>query len=344
MRAEPEKTTASHDTGGDRPPGSTGVLSSETAFAPPIGTLWQSESAPRGYYIDFSIKADNPAWPPTWLRGRSREIHVAAVQWGLGAFERFALGEGERWLQAASEAAAYLIAEQHHSGPQRGGWRQLVPMPHTYELEPPWLSSITQGEGASLLARLHAVTGEDRYADAAREALLPMSVPAASGGVLAELDGGPFLEEYPTDPPSFVLNGALFAIWGFRDVGELLTEPEATRSFERLSRSLGERLGRYDTGRWSRYDLYPHVMANLASPAYHLLHIRQLTVMEQLGAGDEYGRMATRFHDYRERRLNRARAVASKIAFRIGNPRSRRTALRAPWTGREAALRRAATQ
>lgn len=344
MRADQTRAGASRDRGGDRPPGSTGLLSSEAAFSPPIGSAWERSAGPRGYYIDFSLKADSPEWPPSWLRGRSREIHVAVVQWGLGAFERYANGEGEAWLGAAIAAAESLLAQQHDAGPQRGGWRQVVPMPHTYELAPPWLSSITQGEGASLLARLWAETGEERYGHGAREALRPMGVPVTDGGVLSDLDGEPFVEEYPTDPPSFVLNGAVFGLWGFRDVGSLLADADAQRDFGELSAALDRRLERFDTGSWSRYDLYPHLIVNLASPAYHLLHIRQLQVMDRIRAGVEYGPVADRFAGYRDKRLDRARATALKIAFRVANPRNRRAALRLPWLGRRAALRRRRTR
>ena len=43
---------------------------------------------------------------------------------------------------------------------------------------------------------------------------------AAEGGVQARLGDGPWPEEYPTDPPSYVLNGGIFALWGLYDVGE----------------------------------------------------------------------------------------------------------------------------
>jgi heparosan-N-sulfate-glucuronate 5-epimerase len=340
-RTEDKTNAASRDRGGDSPPGSTGILSSEGAFSPEIGSHWDFKSGPRGYYIDFSFKAETPEWPPPWLRGRSREIHVAVVQWGLGAYERYLKGEGEGWMAAALSAADYLLEHQEQTGEHRGGWVQRVPMPHTYELDLPWLSSITQGEGASLFARLHSETGEDRYAEAATEALLSLAIPVAAGGLLAELGGRPFVEEYPTDPPSFVLNGAIFGLWGLRDAGLLLSDENAAESFRSLSEGLAIELGRYDTGWWSRYDLYPHAIENVASPAYHLLHIRQLTVMDRLGAGSRYGELALRFEGYRTQRLNRARAIAAKVAFRISNPRSRRTALRAPWVGRDAALRRA---
>ena len=76
-------------------------------------------------------------------------------------------------------------------------------MPNTFDLDPPWLSSITQGEGASLMTRLHAETGEERYAESARRALLCFGVPSSEGGVLAELGAGPTTRSTrPSRPPT----------------------------------------------------------------------------------------------------------------------------------------------
>ena len=99
-----------------------------------------------------------------------------------------------------------------------GSWLHHDPFPHTFPLPPPWASGITQGQGASLLVRLNAETGDADLARAARLALEPLLTPQSSGGVCGELGGRPWPEEYPTSPESHVLNGAIFALWGMRDV------------------------------------------------------------------------------------------------------------------------------
>jgi hypothetical protein len=248
---------------------------------------------------------------------------VTTAQWGLGAYERYLKGEGEAWLQAARGAAEYLLAEQVEGGPQDGGWLHHMQMPHTFVVDPPWTSAISQGEGASLLVRLHGETGDERFAEAARRALRPMEVAVAEGGTFAELDGGPFVEEYPTTPPSYVLNGAIFGVWGYHDVGRGLDDATITAQFEALATTLAAAMPRFDTGYWSRYDLFPHPVANVASPAYHLLHINQLRVLDGLAPGLGFGTVAERFDGYRGSRLARGRALGRKIAFRLLVPRRR---------------------
>lgn len=316
-------------------PGSPSTFGSERSFSPPVGRNWAPGEQVRGYYIDFSAKVETPQWPPYWLRPRERQEHVATAQWGLGAYERYLDSGSEAWLEGARGAAEHLLANQHHGGAHDGGWRQLFSMPHTYRIEPPWLSAMAQGEGASLLIRLYLETREERYAEAAVRALRPLDVPISKGGTLARVDGGPFVEEYPTAVPSCVLNGAIFALWGCYDVGRALDNSSALESFERLVTSLASVLWRYDTGYWSRYDLYPHPVPNIASPAYHLLHIRQLQALDRLAQRPQFHPAIERFEAYRASRARRAQAMAHKVAFRLLVPRNPALAHRLPWSREE---------
>ncbi len=316
-------------------PGSPSTFGSERSFSPPVGRNWAPGEPIRGYYIDFSAKGETPHWPTHWLGPREKQEHVATAQWGLGAYERYLDGGGEAWLEGARGATEHLLANQHRGGAHDGGWRQLFSTPHTYRIEPPWLSAMAQGEGASLLVRLHLETGEERYAEAAVRALRPLEVPVSEGGTLAQIDGGPFVEEYPTAVPSCVLNGAIFALWGCYDVGRALGDSDALETFERLVTSLASVLRGYDTGYWSRYDLYPHPVPNIASSAYHLLHIRQLGALERLAPRPQFQPAIERFEAYRASRAQRARAMAHKVAFRLLVPRNAALAHRLPWSREE---------
>jgi hypothetical protein len=190
---------------------------------------------------------------------------------------------------------------------------------------------MAQGEGASLLVRVHGTSGGDRHAEAALRALGPMRRPRDDGGASAELDGRWFPEEYPTDPPSFVLNGALFALWGLRDVAVGLGDGEAARDFQAGVDALAASIDRWDTGSWSRYDLHPHRVTNVASRAYHELHVTQLEAMDELAPRPELRAVAARFAAYDASRARQAQALARKVLFRIAEPRSARVARLLPW-------------
>jgi hypothetical protein len=151
------------------------------------------------------------------------------------------------------------------------------------------------------------------------------------GGAAAPLGGTLFPEEYPTQPASFVLNGALFALWGLRDVGLALGDAGALTAFEEGVDALAGNIERWDTGRWSRYDLFPHRVTNVASRAYHELHVAQLEAMHELAPRPELLAAAERFAGYAGSPPARASAFARKALFRLADPRSERLARLLPW-------------
>jgi hypothetical protein len=144
-----------------------------------------------------------------------------------------------------------------------------------------------------------------------------MLIRTSEGGVLASLGEGVFLEEYPTDPPSLVLNGGIFAMWGVYDVWRAFGDERAAGLFQESFETLCEHIVQWDTGFWSRYDLYPHRVANIASPSYHALHVAQLTALELISPSEALETAAARFRRYARSRLHWTRAVVHKVAFRL---------------------------
>jgi heparosan-N-sulfate-glucuronate 5-epimerase len=310
-----------------------GFFSSASSFFLPVGSQIVP-GAVRGYYIDMRVKVDAPSWPPEWLPDRVGQLHVDTIQWGLGCHERHLAGDGDEWLAAAVEAGEHLLREQERDGPLAGGWMHLHPYKHTYPLNPPWLSSMAQGEGASLLVRLHLATGDDRFAEAALLALQPLRVPTEQGGTLTLLGGRPFPEEYPTLPPACVLNGAIFTMWGLYDVGAGLGDERAAGEFSESVDTLVRELHRWDTGYWSRYDLFPHPVLNPASSFYHALHCSQLDAMHRLAPREELAQTRARWEGYAADAWCRRRAFARKALFRLAVPRNKLLARRLPWSAR----------
>jgi hypothetical protein len=297
-----------------------------TSFHEPVGQrIATGEGGTvEGYYVDLGAKAKRPDWPAAWPFEVGRHPWVALSQLALGAHERFLAGEGEEWLGLARTVGDLLVDNQVRSGgPRDGALEHHYDFPHTFSLQAPWISAMAQGQAASLFVRLHARTGEERWSEAALRALGPMSIPTGEGGASAPLGGRPLPEEYPTEPPSFVLNGGIFAIWGWYDVARGLGDSGAAAAFESAVDTLAANIRLWDTGWWSRYDLHPHPVANLASFAYHELHINQLRAMELIAPRPELIAAAERFEGYASSRLARGRAFGTKVAFRLRVPRNR---------------------
>jgi hypothetical protein len=132
-----------------------------------------------------------------------------------------------------------------------------------------------------------------------------------------------FPEEFPTDPTSLVLNGGIYALWGDYDIWMGLGDADARKRFEDGVETLARNLRRWDTGYWSRYDLYPHRIVNLASPWYHTLHICQLKVLCRIAPRPEFFDIRKRFEAYASSPMNSTWAFAHKGFFRLLSPRKR---------------------
>ena len=308
------------------PRSNAGFWSNAKSFFLPVGQHIDGDAV-RGYPIDLRVKAAAPtgAGDEYWGPGA---LHVGITQYALGCFERWLSGDGDQWFDASLTTARRLLTIQSPDG----SWNHHESFPHTFPLPAPWASGITQGQGASLFVRLYQETGDQELAAAAELALAPLFTPQADGGVQGQLEGLPWPEEYPTSPQSHVLNGAIFALWGMRDVAVGLDSQVARLHFEQGLDSLAMNLPRYDTGSWSLYSLFPHPMLNRASSFYHDLHVNQLTAMQLLAARPEFESTRARWAAYSTSRYSQITSFAWKAAFRLIVPRNPRVARALPWS------------
>jgi hypothetical protein len=287
----------------------------------PLGTAFDGRTV-SGYYLDFRAKTTSPA-----TSDPARLLPAAHVQLALGWWERHVAGE-----DGALERFLDLCAGVERRGEPAGGelrWPIGAAVPK-YRLAPGWCSALVQGQAASMFARARLATGEARFGELAAAAAEPL---LADGGsdLVTRTGSGPILEEAPSEPPSHVLNGWVFALWGLWDLGTGLDHGRARAAFDDGVRCLRAHLPAYDTGRWTLYSLYPHALPDLAKPFYHRLHADQMTALARLGGGSELDEAARRWASY-DRPANVALAVAQKAAFALADGRRRRR-----WRGRQTA-------
>lgn len=270
----------------------------------PPGSRFDMADLP-GYYIDFSSKTRSPsAAQPAAL------VPAGLAQLALGWWER-AFEEGESAQRMFREIAELLVRTGSEDGDALVWFYRIED--RKYRVSPPTISCLAQAQAASVLVRRHLLDGEPADAELARRAILPL-VSETTPTVLARLDAGPALEEAPSDPPSLILNGWIYALWGLRDVAVALGDETAARMFKASTACLVETLPRYDAGWWSRYSLFPHRLPDLAKLFYHRLHVDQLDVMHALTSDAVFAATAARWRGY-DTALNRARLVVQKARF-----------------------------
>jgi hypothetical protein len=278
------------------------------------------------YYMLFRRKADyrgpldKAGVPQLEYRGKiGRQYNpIAIAQYGLGNFNKYAsTGETIRRSKCL-HAADWLI--QHLEENQAGlrVWNHHFDWTYRQRLIAPWYSGLAQGQGLSLLIRAAVMTGDNAYAAGAVTAFEAFTRDTRRGGVIAkDEDGRPWIEEYLVDPPSHILNGFMWGLWGLYDYARWSSNGDANELWQRCVDTLASNLHRYDTGDWSLYEFPVGGPPMLASPYYHRLHIVQLRVMYRLTGNALFQWCAERWAGFMNNPRLRAQALARKILFKL---------------------------
>jgi len=161
-------------------------------------------------------------------------------------------------------------------------------------LTAPWFNAMAQGLALSFFVRLHRVTGDPAYLEAAghifdsfrrlgrhkaRGGRRPWVAYTASGHYL-------WLEHYPGKRPDHVLNAHLHATIGLYEYWQHTRSPQARQLLEGALTTMRDRAGLYRReGKVSLYGL----RSRTNHYKYHQIHIWQLRLLSRM-TGDPYFR------------------------------------------------------
>ena len=243
---------------------------------------------------------------------------IAIAQWGLANFNRFRENGDESRRQKTLKAADWLCTNLEQNSQGLWVWNHHFDWEYRDTLKASWYSGLAQGQGISLLLRAHAQAGDEKYLQAAERAFVPLTRFVSAGGVLFEdHEKNLWIEEYLVDPPTHILNGFIWALWGVFDYRLARGDAAAGAIFERGVTTLMQNLERYDTGYWSLYEQSGTRLKMLSSPFYHRLHIVQLRVMARLTGHKYFLEVADRWERYTHSSANRTRALLEKSVFKL---------------------------
>lgn len=243
---------------------------------------------------------------------------IAIAQYGLGNYNRWLESKDDSRWQRFLKIADWLVANLEENAGGYKVWMHHFDFEYRTPLRAPWYSGLAQGQGISVLARAHQATGDAKYLDAARAAFQCMLAHVDVGGVIyPDEHGRRWIEEYIVSPPTHILNGFFWALWGVYDLALLTNDKVAWQVWEESLETLRANLHVYDTGYWSLYEQSGTRMKMMASPFYHRLHIVQLQVMAKLTDEAVFQEYADRWQGYMENRLNRGRALVYKSVFKL---------------------------
>lgn len=279
------------------------------------------------YFMPFAAKADYPG-PRDALGLPLLDYHghiglqynpIAIAQLGLGNFNLFIRTGDPTRRRACLAAADWLVTNLERNPAGIPVWNHHFDWEYRTTLKAPWYSALAQGQGISLLVRAATVAdGSGRYRESANLAFESFTRTVDAGGVVWRGPAGAvWLEETIVDPPTHILNGCLWALWGLHDYALATGSPAARRLFAEVVETVRRDLDRFDTGYWSLYELAGTRLPMLASPFYHRLHVVQLRVTHRLTGEPLLANCAARWEGYARDRLKRIRALAGKAAFKL---------------------------
>lgn len=244
------------------------------------------------YYMTFADKAeytgsfDHRGVPLLDYHGSIGKQYnpIAIAQYGLANLNVFYRTARKTSFQVALCQADWLIDNltmNLHGVPV---WNHLFDFEYDPPLKAPWYAGLAQGQGISLLARIFTITGDETYLHAALAASQALFVGVAEGGVMFyDQAKNPWIEEYIVDPPSHILNGFIWALWGVYDLWLVTGDKKFYTLFLSCAMTLERNLPRYDLGYWTTYQLkkcdrFPMI----ASLFYHRLHCVQLHILAKM--------------------------------------------------------------
>jgi len=272
------------------------------------------------YYLNFRSKYNYPGnfsvnGIPRYNLTYEIEIYNPTVicQYALGIFDLLSdkRSEDKVLLEKFIAQSDWLVDNQQKLD-HGYGWYLNYDV-NIYKIKSPWISALTQGEAISVLSRAYLLSKNNKYLDTAEQAIIPFEYKVSEGGLYNYFNDILIFEEYPCNKPNVVLNGFLFAVFGFYDLYLTNSNQIAKKLFDISLISLEKIINFFDAKFWSQYNLYNYPGTYLASYKYHILHIEQLKALYYLSGKEFLKETYKRWEYYNSRFSSRSKALLWKL-------------------------------
>jgi len=221
---------------------------------------------------------------------------VTIAQYALANYEKYLLTQEDKYKTTFLTQVEYLRNKFDVIGEDMVGFPCHFSMPH-YGLEPVWYSGMAQGQVISVLARAYLLTHDEAILPLIKKVNNFMLYPVSEGGTLTYTpEGNVWIEEYPSEEPSLVLNGFVLSVLGLYDYTRLFPEDgEVYQIYSNLLKSLKESLKYYDTGSWLKYC---RLDDHLCSRPYMKFQVRQMKQLFAVTNDSYFDSIATKWESY----------------------------------------------
>lgn len=249
----------------------------------------------------------------------ARRVHyhpVNIAQYGLQRYTDWWRQREESAREAFRAQAVWFRDNQRRHGDVEGCYPYDLDVPE-YGATPGWISGMAQGEAISLLLRADEELPGRGFGEAAVRAAEPFRYELGDGGVLSRHMGDIFFIECAVFPPSYVLNGHLFALFGLCDLQRKMNQPWLDETIANAVATLRRRLDVFDAGYWSYYSptRFANGFAPVATLGYHAFHVAQLRVAAALTHEPRFDEIAKRWEAYQRSWLCRLRVWGNSLEW-----------------------------
>lgn len=181
-----------------------------------------------------------------------------------------------------------------------------------YGLKSGFSSGIIQGKAISFYLRMYELFHDKDYLKTAKKVFNFLKLDKQQGGVRRiDENGYLWFEEYPTETPSYVLNGFVYVIFGIYDAYKLNIDSQAEEDYLACLNTLNDNIDKYDSGYWS---YYCQLLKELVMVYYQKnVHVPQMMAMYFISGN-------TLFRDYSnkwKKQLNLVNILFVKLMYRI---------------------------
>jgi len=228
---------------------------------------------------------------------------AAIALYALSQYNMFVDTGKDQYKESFLNHANWLVDNLIDKG-KFGVWHYDFPwITPGYLCSPPWISSMAQGLGISVLVRACEMTKNVKYLEVAKKALTSFEVPISEGGVLyIDKKGDVWYEEYACQKRAQVLNGIIFALIGVYEMYEYTKDKNAKEIFDKGIQTLKRRLSDFELNlvffKSSKYD------SNLliyAGDKYHDFHIEQMKKLYEITKEEIFDEYQKRWESYKKK-------------------------------------------
>jgi len=281
---------------------------------------------PKEYFMKFHYKAnykghfDNNGIPKLDYKGSLGMQYnpIAISQYGLGNYNLFLNNGDESNFKKFHSVAKWLVTNLELNTKGIPVWHHNFDYEYKQKLKAPWYSGLAQGLGLSVLLRAYLETKENMFLDSYNKAWISFTKQINDGGIIyIDKNKDPWIEEYIVSPPTHILNGFIWALWGVYDAWKMDNNNEAKILFNKCIKTLKLNISSYDNNYWSFYERSNTLVPMLASPFYHKLHIVQLKILGKISNEDYFSKTAIKWESYSKSFYKKNRALIGKALFKV---------------------------